>query len=177
MSRAGAVTTTFDAPVNRVLAAAFEAAAPDFLFDLDKGSRFNFPIKSVTSARGRKALNDGVVPGKRTFEADVPLEELDLGSGNIVGRMKDGRAVTLWLLERNSGKTTEAFVRIGKNQEAGSSGDDDLCVAYLDRIRDKLAHPIPRTEGDSGIVFSVDEAIARSLKKPAEPVDQRGLAR
>jgi hypothetical protein len=150
----GSAWATFDAPVNLVFAAASEAAEPDFLF-----KSFYFSSLSVTSAQGIKALNDAVVPGKRTFKAGVPIEEVNLGSGRIVGKTKDGRPATLWLMKREFGKKTEVSLRIGNPYDPGLSSDFDLIAAYLDRIEDKQAHPTRRSKGETAAKASAENAV------------------
>jgi hypothetical protein len=164
----GAVTTTLDAPVSRVLMALQEANGQEFLFEEESITDFAVETMSVP---GMKALNDGATPGK--FEMGIPLD-VSYGSGSMVGKTKDGRIATLWLLERDHARKTEVSVRIGKPNEAGLASDPELIFEFFGRIEDKLAHPTRFPKGNTRFKASVGLAVDPAPKKDATPANQGG---
>jgi hypothetical protein len=131
--RQGSVSRLFDAPPNAVFLAASQANNAVPIFDGDVQVDFN-----TVSDKSNVAMVGTFGPFGDLVTSSVfdRLSKSKLGSGNVIGKMKDGRPATLWLLETADGQKTEVTLLVGK------AGDPVLSNAYFARLAERLADPV-----------------------------------
>jgi hypothetical protein len=127
----GSVSRTFDAPTTRVLSAARDSV-DGFEITSEIPTTFDFALNSERPPKGVEAN-----PDQKEFVIDP--EVYSIPSFRIEGKTKDDQAVFIEVRERDEHKKGEVTILVGRH------GDEAISKAYLDRVADRLAHPVLRT--------------------------------
>jgi hypothetical protein len=150
--RPGAVSRTFDVPVARMMMTILELDWDE----IQPEKEFDFPLQSGPNLDGSQMK---AVDGKFTIDP----ETLRLEPMKINGKTKDERPVTVWLQPKDQDKKVEVTILIGR------FGDAELSNAYLDRLADRLIHPILRTPEEKAkrmIVVPIDGTPVTPVRNP-----------